>query len=116
MICALIIAFTMNMSQVTEASNKLDVLITNAITKPNNDYSKDIEYIRSIIGYVNANNVINNIDSAKIGTIMSLYSQILYEIEAYKDTKDERLLKSMITNKLFADNLLNSIDTNKKGS
>lgn len=110
MICALIIAFTINTSQIEEASNKLDVLITNAITKPNNDYSKDIEHIRSIIRYANANNVINNIDSAKIGTIMSLYDQILYEVELYQQTKDERLIKSIITNKMFADNILNTIN------
>lgn len=116
MICALIIAFTVNMSQVTEASNKIDILIASVITKPNNDYSKDIEYIRSIIGYVNANNVINNIDSAKISTTMSLYSQILYEIEAYQQTKGENLLKSIVTNKMFADNILNNTNANKKGS
>lgn len=114
MICALIIAFTVNMSQVMEVSNKIDVLTTSAITKPTKDYSKDIEYIRSIIRYVEKQNDVIDLNSSKISTIMSLYDQILYEIEYYQKSRDERLIKSMITNKIFADNILNTI--NKKGS
>lgn len=110
MICALIIAFTINTTQITETSNRIDVLMTSAITTPSKDYSKDIEYIRSIIRYIEKNNTAKDVNSAKISTIMSLYDQILYEIELYQQTKDERLIKSIITNKMFADNILNTIN------
>lgn len=116
MICALIIAFTIKITQLNEISNQLDILITNVITKPEKDHQKDIDFVESQIKYLETKNDIEDLKTSKAGSVLSLYRQIVYEVEYYIDTKDERLIKSMVTNKIFADNILDTIDTNKKGS
>lgn len=113
MILTLILAFTINITQLNEISNQLDVLVTSVVINPEKDHRKDIEFIESQIKYLEAKNDISDLKSSKVGSILSLYKQIIYELEYYIKTRDERLIKSFITNKIFADNILATLNKPK---
>lgn len=120
MICALIIAFTINITEIQEAGVRIDMLIKNIAIKPQEDYRKEIEFIRDILLYNENKNVIEDLSSARLESVISLYSQTLYDIEEFIKTNNDKYIKAALIDKIAGDTILNEIDLdlkkNKKGS
>lgn len=120
MICALIIALTINVAEIQEAGVRIDILIKNAIMKPQEDYRKEIEFIRYILSYNEKKNIIEDLNSARLESVISLYSQTLYDIEEFIKTNNDKYIKAALIDKIVGDTILNEIDMdlkkNKKGS